>query len=101
MSGKQTSEGSQNLLAEPLYRVGETETATVLEAWRNILDLIDSLEPSKIIPGHMESGLPLSRDEDLAHNRKYLDLFATKIIYADKKPAVHEVNHSGFLVRGY
>ncbi|KAK4052236.1 hypothetical protein OIO90_004458 [Microbotryomycetes sp. JL221] len=71
--------------------VEEIETPTLLEAWKNILDLIDGMEIEKIIPGHLESGWELDRDADMAHNRKYLDLFATKIAYAEKKATKDDI----------
>lgn len=53
--------------------------------------MIEGLDLEKIIPGHLESGWELDKEADLAHNRKYLDLFATKIAYAKKQPGVKEV----------
>ncbi|BGP29763.1 hypothetical protein JCM10296v2_001508 [Rhodotorula toruloides] len=74
----------------------EIETPAFLEAWRNILDLIDGLDVQRIIPGHLESaaGLELDANADLEHNRKYLDLFATKITYAEKKPKPDEIQEA-------
>ncbi|KAK4046660.1 hypothetical protein OIV83_005943, partial [Microbotryomycetes sp. JL201] len=71
--------------------VEEIETPAILEAWKNILDLIDGLEIEQIIPGHLESGWTLDREADMAHNRKYLDMFATKITYADKKSTAKDI----------
>ena len=39
----------------------------------------------------MDGGEAINRDKDLAHNRKYLELFAEKIAYAEKKPTVKEI----------
>lgn len=72
-------------------RVEEVETKAILEAWYKTLDLIGALQPSKIIPGHLESGWEPDAKADLEHNRKYLDLFSEKITYAKKKPGVDEL----------
>lgn len=74
----------------------EIETPAFLEAWRNIVDLIEGLDVERIIPGHLESaaGLDLDASADLEHNRKYLDLFATKITYAEKKPKPAEIEEA-------
>ncbi|GAA5854817.1 hypothetical protein JCM8547_004081 [Rhodosporidiobolus lusitaniae] len=69
----------------------EIETADLLESWRNILDLIEGLDVDLIIPGHAEVGEKLDKAVDLAHNREYLELFAKKITYAEKKPGVQEI----------
>ncbi|KAK6441808.1 hypothetical protein LTR95_001947 [Oleoguttula sp. CCFEE 5521] len=71
--------------------VEEIETKAILEAWYNTLDLIEALKPEKVIAGHLESGWELDAKADLAHNRRYLDLFAEKITYAKKKPQVDEL----------
>jgi hypothetical protein len=72
-------------------RVEEVETPALLEAWNKTLELIGALEPTKLIPGHMESGWELNAKEDLAHTKKYLDLFSKKITYAPKKASVQEL----------
>ncbi|KAK6439442.1 hypothetical protein LTR95_004349 [Oleoguttula sp. CCFEE 5521] len=71
--------------------VEEIETKAILEAWYKTLDLIEALKPEKVIAGHLENGWELDAKADLAHNRKYLDLFAEKITYAKKKPQVDEL----------
>lgn len=58
------------------------------------LNLIEALNPAKIIPGHLEQGWELDAKADLAHNKKYLDLFAQKIMRAQKKPAVDDIYQS-------
>lgn len=55
------------------------------------LSLIEALNPSKIIPGHLEQGWEMDAKADLAHNKKYLELFAEKIMRAQKKPGVDEI----------
>ncbi|KAK5113023.1 hypothetical protein LTR85_011045 [Meristemomyces frigidus] len=55
------------------------------------LDLIEALRPVKVIPGHIEAGWEPDAQADLAHNRKYLDLFAEKITNARSKPSVDEL----------
>ncbi|OJD36604.1 metallo-beta-lactamase domain protein [Diplodia corticola] len=69
----------------------EIESPAVHAAWLSTLDLIESLRPSKIIPGHIERGWELNAQEDLAHNRKYLQLFNEKIQQAPQKPTVDEI----------
>lgn len=69
----------------------EIETPQILEAWRNVLDLIEGLEPVKIIPGHKSSHDQLDKTRDLQYNRDYLKLFADKITYAAQTPEVKEV----------
>jgi len=69
----------------------EIETPQILSAWKHTLDLIESLKPEKVIPGHLEAGWILDTKADLAHNRAYLDLFTDKISKASKKPAVDEI----------
>lgn len=49
------------------------------------------MNPSKVIPGHIESGWELDAKADLAHNRKYLELFASKVTHAKQKPSVDEL----------
>ncbi|CEL09221.1 hypothetical protein ASPCAL12360 [Aspergillus calidoustus] len=71
--------------------VEEVETPALLEAWNKTLELIGALEPAKLIPGHMESGWELNAKEDLAHTKRYLDLFSKKITYAPKKASVQEL----------
>lgn len=56
-----------------------------------VINLIDSLSPSKIIVGHLDAGWELDAQADLEHNRKYLALFRAKIAEAQKKPAVQEI----------
>ncbi|GAA5913753.1 hypothetical protein JCM6882_002333 [Rhodosporidiobolus microsporus] len=69
----------------------EIDTPEILSAWQNILDLIEGLDVDLIIPGHAESDEFLDKAADLEYNRKYLELFATKITYAEKKPQVEEI----------
>ena len=69
----------------------EIETPQILSAWKASLDLIESLNAEKIIPGHLEAGWTLDAKADLAHNRAYLDLFTQKISKAPQKPAVDEI----------
>ncbi|KAB2580840.1 hypothetical protein DBV05_g434 [Lasiodiplodia theobromae] len=69
----------------------EIETPAVLAAWLSTLDLIESLQPAKIIPGHIEEGWELDAEKDLAHNRAYLQLFKEKIQEAPKKPSVDDI----------
>ncbi|PWY80658.1 Metallo-hydrolase/oxidoreductase [Aspergillus heteromorphus CBS 117.55] len=57
----------------------ETETPALLSSWHSTLNLIASLNPVHIIPGHMEAGWELDAEADLAHTRRYLDLFAEKV----------------------
>ncbi|GAA6001937.1 MBL fold metallo-hydrolase [Rhodotorula paludigena] len=74
----------------------EIETPDFLEAWRNVLSVIEGLEVERIIPGHLESasGLELDAEADMAHNRKYLDMFATKITYAEKKSTIPDLRQA-------
>lgn len=56
------------------------------------LDTIESLGAEKIIPGHLEAGWELDPAQDLAHMRKYLNLFKDKIIAkAPNKAPVDEI----------
>ncbi|KAK5170291.1 uncharacterized protein LTR77_004878 [Saxophila tyrrhenica] len=71
--------------------VEEIETPQIYDAWVKTLDLIEALNPSKVIPVHIESGWELDAKADLAHNRKYLDLFASKVTHAKKKPSDDEL----------
>lgn len=72
-------------------RAEEIETPQIWEAWMKTLNLIEALNPAKIIPGHLEQGWEMDAKADLAHNKKYLDLFAEKILRAQKKPGVDEI----------
>lgn len=74
-----------------LNRAEEIETPQIWEAWVKTLDLIEALAPTKIIPGHLEQGWDLDAKADLEHNKKYLDLFAEKIMRAPKKPSVDDI----------
>ncbi|PVH89513.1 Metallo-hydrolase/oxidoreductase [Cadophora sp. DSE1049] len=69
----------------------EIETPQILHAWQNTINLVESLSPTKIIVGHLESGFKLDAAADLAHNKKYLSLFQEKIQNAKKKPQVKEI----------
>ncbi|KAK6380786.1 uncharacterized protein PV06_09930 [Exophiala oligosperma] len=71
--------------------VEEIETPQILEAWQKTLDVIESLQPVKIIPGHLEAGWELNAKEDMAHMRKYLNLFSEKITHAPRKPQVKDL----------
>lgn len=63
--------------------------------------MIDHLHPKKIIPGHMEAGWELDVKADIDHTRRYLHLFAEKVVYASgsggsgssssSKPSVQEL----------
>lgn len=55
------------------------------------LDLIEALQPQKVIPGHIEQGWEMDAKADLAHCRKYLDLFNDKITSASEKASVDEI----------
>ncbi|KAH6724307.1 beta-lactamase-like protein [Leptodontidium sp. 2 PMI_412] len=69
----------------------EIETPQILHAWQNVLTLVESLAPTKIIVGHLDRGWTLDAAADLAHNKKYLALFQEKIQNAEKKPQVKEI----------
>lgn len=71
--------------------VEEIETPQILSAWKHVLDLVESLHPQKVIPGHMEAGWTLDAAADLAHNRKYLQLFSDKIASAPEKHSVDDL----------
>ncbi|RAL01045.1 metallo-beta-lactamase domain protein [Aspergillus ibericus CBS 121593] len=71
--------------------VEELDSPALLEAWLKTLDMIEQLHPVKIIPGHMEAGWELDAEADLAHTRRYLQLFGEKVTYADKKLGVQEL----------
>ena len=86
---EEESSSSLNLLVE--HRVEEIETPAILHAWYITLDLIDALNPTKIITGHIEQGWELNAKEDMAYMRKYLDLFSSKITNAKTKPTVDEL----------
>lgn len=73
-------------------RAEEIETPAIWSAWMTALDTIESLGAEKIIPGHLEAGWELDPVKDLAHTRKYLQLFKDKIIAkAPQKPAVDDI----------
>lgn len=55
------------------------------------MDLISAFQPMKLIPGQMESGWDLDAQADLAHTRRYLDLFGEKVTYAPTRPQVQEL----------
>ncbi|KAL4814770.1 beta-lactamase-like protein [Aspergillus spinulosporus] len=71
--------------------VEEVESPALLEAWNKTLRLIAALQPTKLIPGHMETGWELDTQEDLAHTQRYLDLFSKKVTHAPKKASVQEL----------
>ena len=71
--------------------VEEIETPDVLHAWNLTLLLIESLNPTKIISGHIEQGWEFDAKKDMEHMHKYLDLFESKITKAPKKPTVNEL----------
>jgi glyoxylase-like metal-dependent hydrolase (beta-lactamase superfamily II) len=71
--------------------VEEIETPDILHAWNLTLLLIESLNPEKIIAGHIEQGWEFDAKKDMQHMHKYLDLFESKITKAPKKPTVDEL----------
>ena len=58
--------------------VEEIETPDTLHAWNLTLLLIESLNPTKIISGHIEQGWDFDAKKDMKHMHKYLDLFRTE-----------------------
>jgi hypothetical protein len=56
-----------------------------------VINLIESLAPTKIIVGHLETGWELDAKADLEHNKKYLALFKQKIIDAQTPSTVKEI----------
>lgn len=56
-----------------------------------VIKLIETLAPSKIIVGHLEVDWELDAQADLEHNKKYLALFRSKITDAKVKPGVQEL----------
>ncbi|KAJ3540286.1 hypothetical protein NM208_g417 [Fusarium decemcellulare] len=71
--------------------VTEAETPALLAAWRKTIALIEGLNPLTIIPGHLEPGWELDAKADLAHNKKYLDLFEKTIQKAAEAPTMDEI----------
>ncbi|CAI7616928.1 unnamed protein product [Penicillium viridicatum] len=72
-------------------RSKRVENPALLQAWISTLDLISALQPTKLIPGHMDSGWELDAQADLAHTKKYLDLFGEKVTYAPTQSQVQEL----------
>src|SRR5690606_29650747 len=72
-------------------RVNEVETPEILHAWQRTLDLIESLNPQTIIPGHIDRGWALDAAADLEHTRSYLRLFSEKVTYSPTKLTVDEL----------
>lgn len=56
-----------------------------------MIKLIESLEPTKIIVGHLEEGWELDAKADLEHNKKYLALFQRTITDAKNRPSVEGI----------
>jgi glyoxylase-like metal-dependent hydrolase (beta-lactamase superfamily II) len=91
--------------------VEEIETPEILHAWNLTLLLIESLNPERVIAGHIEDGWEFDARKDLEHMHKvscslhgpffgagsshatsqYLDLFEQKITKAPKKPTKDEL----------
>jgi len=71
--------------------VQEIETKEILSAWESTLDLIESLKPETIIPGHSAEDSTLDAKADMEYCRKYLKLFSDKITHAEKQPEVKEI----------
>ncbi|KAK2783409.1 hypothetical protein FQN52_009667 [Onygenales sp. PD_12] len=71
--------------------VNEIETPEILRAWQRTLDLIESLNPETIIPGHIDRGWALDVVADLGHTRSYLKLFGQKVTYAETQSSVDEL----------
>ncbi|PGH27455.1 hypothetical protein AJ80_00934 [Polytolypa hystricis UAMH7299] len=71
--------------------VNEVETPETLRAWQRTLDLIESLNPSTIIPGHIDRGWALDAAADLEHTRSYLRLFSEKVTYSPTTLTVDEL----------
>ncbi|KAK8193862.1 putative metallo-beta-lactamase domain protein [Phyllosticta capitalensis] len=69
----------------------EIETPAIWAGWMSTLDTIEALNPETIVPGHLEEGWKMDAKADLAHTRKYLELFREKIANAPKKMTVDEV----------
>jgi hypothetical protein len=62
-----------------------------LHAWQKSLGLIASLNATKIIPGHLESGWEMDGQADLAHTRKCLQLFDDLIQNTSQKHKVDDL----------
>ncbi|KAI1627961.1 beta-lactamase [Exophiala viscosa] len=71
--------------------VEEIETPDILHAWNLTLQLIEALDPVKIITGHIESGADFDKEKDLEHMHQYLGLFEEKITNAKEKPQVQDL----------
>lgn len=56
-----------------------------MHAWQKSLNLIASLNATKIIPGHLERGWEMDGQADLEHTREYLQLFDDLIQNASEK----------------
>lgn len=76
---------------EKNYRVEEVENPALLQAWISTVDLISALQPTKLIPGHMDSGWELDAQADLAHTKKHLGLFGEKVTYTSTQSQVQEL----------
>jgi glyoxylase-like metal-dependent hydrolase (beta-lactamase superfamily II) len=71
--------------------VEEIETPDILHAWKLTLQLIEALDPVKVIAGHIEAGADFDKEKDLEHMRKYLGVFEEKITNAKEKPQVQDL----------
>ncbi|KAG9774421.1 hypothetical protein ABEF93_000078 [Exophiala dermatitidis] len=71
--------------------VEEIETPAILHAWRLTLQLIEGLNPVKIITGHIQAGQEFDKEKDLAHMHKYLNLFEQKITNAKEELQIQDI----------
>ncbi|KAF3385719.1 hypothetical protein DPV78_012531 [Talaromyces pinophilus] len=71
--------------------VEEVESPALLEAWQKTIQLIEHLNPLRLIPGHIERGWEPDVAADLAHMKKYLSLFGEKVTFASQKATVDEL----------
>jgi hypothetical protein len=67
------------LTAFPNNRCEEIESTRNLQAWDNVITLIESLRPETLVVGHMIEDLPIDIEADIAHSRSYLEFFRKNI----------------------
>ena len=65
----------------------DTQTEAQLDAWAAQLDTMLSLEPERVIPGHMATGTAMTRDA-INYSKTYLGQFRDALAQSDNSDAV-------------
>lgn len=61
-------------------RCEELESPHNLQAWENVITIIEALRPKTLVVGHIIDDLEIDKAKDIAHTRGYLEFFRKTIM---------------------